>query len=1112
MTRTDEEQILGIKVRYEDAIYGIMQYKEKLADLSAAQKQLKKDFEDGKIGGNEFAATIAAMDEQAKAHKATIRELSKEVQNNIKTEKEQEGSLRSLRAELSNATKEYDALSRAERNGARGKELQKHINEITNELKEAEEGTQRFYRNVGNYQEAIKSALGINNSFANSILKMASNGKGFAGVFDGAIDNAKALGTTLMGFMKNPVFLSLAGIAGAGVAFKWFFDYNKGILESTRLTREFLGLTGDNLKAMRDEIQATADTYGKDYKEVLEAVDVLTSQYGYDAGQALKIVNEGFQSGADLNGDMIAKIKQYAPAFHDASIGGKELVATIQQTRSGIFSDDGLALIQMGSKKIREMSDKTAAALEGIGISSKKVQQDLVNGSMSTMDVIKMVSTRLKEVPQNSKEVGEVLKDVFGKQGANAGLKMIEQLDTMNVDLEKLKDTTGKYGQSMDKQREANAELNKTLAAMFDMSDKGFGSMLAGVKLLTTQGITKLLKGVIEVINYFIDLYNESMLVRAGVQAVVVNFKSLWNVVKLVFNLIIDSVKTAGRQLKGLAQIVEGLATLSFDKIKEGFSTIGGSIVKTFKEGFGDIKAFGKEQANTYLDAFNSTIKNKKVAHIDLSKYSGEDKQPDHMNTNGSSKWKGKGDGGKKKKKEKKAKSSKAKGMTAEQMAKKEMDEIRKAEDLLAQLVEQTAEQKRKAIAVQYDRQIEDLKVRLATEKGLTATAKKAITSQILALEEIKEKKLSEFDLTVKDEAIKREQTYIQNMLSSIEKGSKEEYDLKVKSIENARQLEIDAINQMVLTEEEKAKQLKAVNAKYYKEEEEAHKEYNNKVLEEQKKAIEDRYKAKILEAEISGMESGQGSELEVLQLQADEKQALLESAQQREGETIEAFNLRKLEMQKDYLSAKKALEHKEVDMGNEKWEAIAAAAGAGSQLLDELGEHSKALTRASKVLALAQIAINTGVAISAGIKQSQEAGPFPANLAAIATTVATILSGITSAIKTVKSAKFARGGDVVGPGTDTSDSIPAHLSNGESVLTAPATRMFAPALSAFNQIGGGVPIMGQGGHSQQIGEEFLARAVARGMAMMPRPVVSVEEINSTNNRVEVIERLATIK
>ena len=163
-----------------------------------------------------------------------------------------------------------------------------------------------------------------------------------------------------------------------------------------------MGLTGDNLKAVRSEIQATADTYGKDYKETLEAVDVLTSQYGYDTQEAIKIINDGFQSGADLNGDMIAKIKQYAPAFHDANISGKELVATIQQTRSGIFSDSGMALIQMGSKKIREMSTATAGALDAIGISSKKVQADLESGSKSTYDVIKMISTRLKELPQNS--------------------------------------------------------------------------------------------------------------------------------------------------------------------------------------------------------------------------------------------------------------------------------------------------------------------------------------------------------------------------------------------------------------------------------------------------------------------------------------------------------------------------------------------------------------------------------------------------------------------------------------------------------------------------------------------------------------------------------------
>lgn len=1109
---TEEEKILNIKVKYEDAIYGILRYKEKIQELSKAQEKLKSDFKDGKITYDEYATTITAIGEQTKDYKSTVRELSKEVQNNIKTEKEQEGSLRSLRAELSNATKAYDSLSEAERKGAKGQELKKHINEITDKLKDAEAETQRFYRNVGNYEESIKSALGVNTNFANSIMKMSEGGKGLSGIFEGAITSAKAFGSTLMGFMTNPVFLSLAGIAGAGVAFKWFYDYNEGIEESTRLTKEFLGLTGDNLKAVRSEIQATADTYGKDYKETLEAVDVLTSQYGYDTQEAIKIINDGFQSGADLNGDMIAKIKQYAPAFHDANISGKELVATIQQTRSGIFSDSGMALIQMGSKKIREMSTATAESLDSIGISSKKVQADLESGSKSTYDVIKMISTRLKELPQNSQAVGAVLKDVFGRQGANAGLKMIEQLDTMNTDLEKLKETTGEYGEKMNEQREANEELNRVLAAMFDMSDKGFGEMLISVKTLTVQGITKLLKGVISVINYFIDLYNESMVVRAGVQAIVVNFKNLWSTVKLVFNLIVDAVKGAGRNLKGLADIVEGIVTFSFDKIKSGFSQIMNGYAKTVKESWKDIKNFAKEGATNTMDAINSVIKNKKVAHIEIpvAVAGGAD-------TSGESGSNGKGgvttgNGKKNGKSGKNSKNNKSNTISAKEMAKKEETEIRKAEDLLAQLVEQTAEQRRKQIEVQYNRQIEDLRKRLEIEKGLTVNAKKAITAQMVALEQIKDKKLTEFDLTVKDEAIKREQVYIQNMLASVEKGSKEEYQLKVKAIKDAYQLEIDAASKQVMREKEKNDLLASINAKYYEKEQQAYKDYHNKLLEEQTKAIEDRYKAKILEAKNEGLKTGKDTELEVLRLREQGKLDILNEMHQMTEESDEDFYERRLIAENNYLEAKKETADKEKDIEKEKTKAFLQLKESSMEMLEELGEHSKTLARAAKLMALGEIAVHTGVAIAAGIKQAQHAGPFPANLVAIVTTVAKIMAGVTMAIKTVKSAKFASGGLVTGPGSETSDSIPARLSNGESVMTASATRMFAPALSAFNQIGGGVPIMSSAGGGAQMGEEYLARAVARGFAMAPRPVVSVEEVNNTSERVETIERIATIK
>ena len=463
---------------------------------------------------------------------------------------------------------------------------------------------------------------------------------------------------------------------------------------------------------------------------------------------------------------------------------------------------------------------------------------------------------------------------------------------------------------------------------------------------------------------------------------------------------------------------------------------------------------------------------------------------------------------GKGKKKKKAKKEKKKKGISAEEMAKKEEEAIRKAEDLLMQLVEQSEEQRRKAIEVQYDRQIEDVKRKLEREKGLTLKAKQALNTQIDALEKLKAKKLSEFDTQTKEE-LKREETYIQNMLASVEKGSKEEYDLKAKSIQTAYQLELEEARKQVMNEEDKTKLLRSITEKYYKEEEDAYKEHKNKLIDEQTKAIEDRYKEKILETQI---ESNGTDELGVLRLQYEEKQALLEAAQQKEGETIEEFNARKLQMAWEAQQAKQAVNEKEIEVESAKYQAISQMMGGLGQVAEAFGEQSKGLAKMAKVIALGEIAVNTGVAIAAGIKQAQNAGPFPANIIAIATTVTQVMAGIASAIKTVKSAKFAKGGLVTGPGSDTSDSIPAHLSNGESVLTASATRMFAPALSAFNQIGGGVPIINNiGSNSQQMGEDFFVRAFARGMAMAPRPVVSVEEINKTNNRVETIERLATI-
>lgn len=1103
MNATEEQKILDIKVRYEDAIKGITEYNKKIDELRVKELTLKAQYKQGTISQKEYAESMEATGAVVRQYKENVRTLQKELQNNLRQEQEMEGSLKQLRAELSNATKAYDELSRAERNGAKGQELKQHIKEITAELKGAEEETERFYRNVGNYEGAILNAIGANNKFAQSLINLRSTGGGIKGVMAEAGTSVKAFGAVLASLMADPLFWAVAGIAGAGVAFKWWYDYNKGLLEATRLTREFTGYTGDRLESLRNSIQATADTFGKDYKETLQTVDALMSHYHMTGEQAMEVINDGFVAGADLSGDMLQKIQQYAPTFKDAGIEVKEMVAMLAQTRSGIFSDKGMDAIQTASTKIREMSTKTAASLDAIGISSKKVEEDLKSGAKSTFDVIQEVSGKLRELPQDSEEVGQAIKNVFGKSAAQGGLEMLTMFDQMSTDLEKVKEQTGEYGKMQEKQIEAQRELNDVTSALFDMSQNGFGGMIANVKLLSTKWLTALLKGVINVLNYFIDLYNESMVFRGAIQLIVNNFKMMWNAVKLVFNLIIDQVKAAGRSMKGFATILEGIFTLSLDKVKEGFKQLTTGYVDTVKESWGDIKQFGKDTADTLIDTFNNTLKGKKVEHISVpvSVEGGDEGAGGNGTGNGGGNGSGSGTSTTKDKKDGKT------GPSAAEIAKKEQEELRKAEDLLTQIVEQTTEERRKIVERTYDRQIEDIKTKLATEKNLTATMRQAMNVQIQALEEIKLRKLAEFDSKAITEEVTRTQKLIELKLVAVKKGSDEEYALKVQQLLNEQTLAEEEVKRTITNEEELQNNLLLIRQKYGALLDQLDDEQTNARIKKQEEAIKTLYETKILEAETE--EGNKDMEMDRLRLQMEERRALLDAAQQLEGETDEAFYQRKLQMQADYNEAKRALNDKEVEVEQAKYEAIGSLINGMSQIAEAFGEDSKGLAKAAKVLALGEIAVNTGKAIAAGVAQAQSVG-YPANILAIATTVATIMGNVATAIKTVKSAKFATGGAVYGSGTATSDSIPARLSNGESVLNAAATSMFAPALSAMNQLGGGVPIVVSGGRTE-MGEEMLANAFAKGMARSPRPVVSVEEINTVQDRVETLENLGAV-
>lgn len=423
----------------------------------------------------------------------------------------------------------------------------------------------------------------------------------------------------------------------------------------------------------------------------------------------------------------------------------------------------------------------------------------------------------------------------------------------------------------------------------------------------------------------------------------------------------------------------------------------------------------------------------------------------------------------------------------------KELAAMRALRDSENALIKDSFEKQKADINASYDDQIADLRKRMETEENLTTEAKAAMSATIANLEKQRDAELSEVNEESIREKLEQEAAYIEQRLQLATEGTIQEYSLKAEQLKKEKEIELSNTK---LTAEQK----QLIEERYQKKLDEMTSEHERKKQEKAMEALELELSNRLAAAKIAGEDE--------LQVELENAKKRLDSLQQLEGESDAEFKARQLEAQQEYLDAKEELAQREIEIEQAKFEAASQITGALSWLFEELGESNKTFTILSKTLALAEIAINTGKAISSAVAASAGKGLF--GLAEIATLVTTIISNMTAAIGIVNSAKFAKGGLVEGSGTGTSDSIPAMLSNGESVMTARATSMFAPLLSAINVAGGGVPIQVREKSSQALGEEMIARAIARGMQDV-HPIVSVTEINKVGSQVKVVENLGSI-
>ena len=235
----------------------------------------------------------------------------------------------------------------------------------------------------------------------------------------------------------------------------------------------------------------------------------------------------------------------------------------------------------------------------------------------------------------------------------------------------------------------------------------------------------------------------------------------------------------------------------------------------------------------------------------------------------------------------------------------------------------------------------------------------------------------------------------------------------------------------------------------------------------------------------------------------------------------------------KDSADARISLDKAELDAKMANFQAVSQLFAAGAALVGEQ-------TKAGKAFAIASATIDTYVAANQVISDKT----VPTFLKVI-TAAGIIIKGLSNVKKIVDTklptpggattdagsqgtkpqgtinvnAKMAQGGMVRGPGSGTSDSIPAMLSNGEYVVNARSTRLFQPLLAAINDYGLSTPAFAAGGLAVQQASaprmdntERIAEAISLGISNQPiRTYVTSSDVTNQQQFDRVIKSRSLI-
>ena len=188
---SSKEIVLSLKIDGGNALKTIVEAEKNIEALKKQVKDLNEEYKGNHT--EEYYKKLVQLKTELKDQQNTLKANQRILDEQVKAYKKNEDSINSMRAQLKLLRASYEDMSKAERESAKGQQLLKDIQNQTSAIKELEQAQGDYRRNVGNYMSVWDAEVDKIENFGSVLAKVFGSNS----IFGKAATVVQGFGRTL---------------------------------------------------------------------------------------------------------------------------------------------------------------------------------------------------------------------------------------------------------------------------------------------------------------------------------------------------------------------------------------------------------------------------------------------------------------------------------------------------------------------------------------------------------------------------------------------------------------------------------------------------------------------------------------------------------------------------------------------------------------------------------------------------------------------------------------------------------------------------------------------------------------------------------------------------